>query len=393
MEEVLGFDNILGENDILDMFSDTEETSQEEKETTVEKDSKEEEKEEDKTTEVVDPNDLFEEEEKQPESVGSGKDKEEKGKEGSSTEDGGGTSPNQNFYSSIANAVAEDGVFPNLDEETIKKASDAESFSKLFDLEVEARLDDAQKRIKKALDNSVEPSDIRRFENTLNYLSSITDKAISEESEKGEELRKNLIYQDFLNKGYSPEKAQKYMQRSIDSGVDVEDAKEALLSNKEFFQDAYDKLLEDAQKKADEEKAERQKQSEKLKDSIMTDKQLFGDMEISNDIRKKAFENISKPVYKDPETGEYMTAIQKYEMEHRAEFLKYAGLFFTLTNGFKDFESFTKGKVKKEVNKGLRELEKVFNSTSRTPSGNLKMVTGVNPDPESFFNKGLQLDI
>lgn len=78
MEEALGFDNILGENDILDMFSDTEETSQEEKETTVEKDSKEEEKEEDKTTEVVDPNDLFEEEEKQPESVGSGKDKEER---------------------------------------------------------------------------------------------------------------------------------------------------------------------------------------------------------------------------------------------------------------------------------------------------------------------------
>ena len=61
------------------------------------------------------------------------------------------------------------------------------------------------------------------------------------------------------------------------------------------------------------------KQAEALKKSILNDKQLFGDMELSKDIRKKAFENISRPVYKDPETGEYLTALQKYEIEHRAD--------------------------------------------------------------------------
>jgi hypothetical protein len=115
-------------------------------------------------------------------------------------------------------------------------------------------------------------------------------------------------------------------------------------------------------------------------------------MELSNDVRKKAFDAISKPVYKDPETGQYLTALQKYEMEHRADFLKYAGLLYTITDGFKDFESFTKGKVKKEVRKGLRELEKTLNSTRRSSDGGLRLVTSSREDPESYISKGIKLD-
>ena len=390
MEE-LGFDNILGENEIDTLFLEPEESmentgegSNEEEETSNNPESEETEQ----TTEVVDDDSLFEEE--QPESVGSGKDTE--GTEGgSSNDDGGGTSP-KNFYSSIANAMAEDGVFPNLDEEIIKKANSAEALSDLFEQEVNARLDEKQQRISKALENGVEPSDIRKYENTLNYISSITDAAIAEESEKGEQLRRNLIYQDYLNRGMTPEKAQKLTERTIDAGTDVEDAREALQSNKEFFSNAYNQLLKEAQEAADAEKAKRQKQAESLKNSLLKDKQLFGDMELSAELRRKAFENISKPVYKDPDTGEYLTALQKYEMEHRADFLKYAGLIFTLTNGFKDFESFTKGKVKKEIRKGLRELEHTLNNTSRSSDGSLRMVTGVKDDPEAFLSKGIKLD-
>lgn len=393
--EALGLDNIFGEAEIDNLFmDDTEETSTEE---TVEVAKEEEtpdgkEKHDDTTTTEVDPEDLFEEEEKKekPESVGSGK--ETKGKEGSSTDTGGGTSP-ENFYSSIANAMAEDGIFPNLDEEAISKVTDAESLHEAIEAEVQARFDDGQKRVLKALENGVRPDDIRNYETTLNNLASIKDEHLKEESEKGEQLRYNLIFQDYLNQGMKPEKAEKFAKQSIDAGTDIEDAKEALQSNKEFFQKKYNSLLEDAQKKADEDKAERQKQADKLKDSIMKDKALMGDMEINQDVRKKIFENVFKPVYKDPETGEYLTAIQKYETEHRSDFLKYVSLFFTMTNGFKDFDSLTKGKVKKEVRKGLSELEKTLNGTKRNSDGSLKMVTSVTDDPESFITKGFKLDI
>lgn len=394
--EALSFDNILGEQEIETLFTDPgdndvqeehKETEEEEVETPGSDDKKQ--KEKDNTTEDVDPEDLFED--KAPESVGSGKDNE--GKEGTAPDNGAdGTSPN-NFYSSIANACAVDGIFPNLDDETIKKAVDAESFSNLIEAEITARFDEKQKRISQALENGVEPNDIKKYESTLNYINTITDAAIAEESEKGEQLRYNLIYQDFINKGMTPDKAKKFADRTVDAGTDVEDAKEALLSNKEFFTGAYNKILQEAQQKADEDKAEREKNAKELEKSLMKDKQLFGDMEISNDIRKKAFDSVSKPVYKDPETGDYMTAIQKYESEHRAEFLKYTGLIFAMTNGFKDFDSFAKGKVKKEVKKGLRELEQTLNNTRRNNDGSLRMVTNQKDDPNSFISKGMKLDL
>ena len=395
--EALGFDNIMGAEEIDTLFSDPEDIQPEEtggENGNKQDDNPDDTKKNSDTTKQeateVNPEDLFGEEEEKPESVGSGK-TETEGKEDSSTEDGGGTSP-KNFYSSIANAMAEDGIFPNLDEETLSKVVDAETLSDAIEAEIKARYDEGQQRILNALKNGVEPSEIRSYESTLNYISSIKDTDILEESEKGENLRSRLIYQDFINKGMSPEKAQKLTQRSIDAGTDVEDAKEALISNKEYFQNAYNKLLKDAEVKAESDKAERKKQQEKLKDSILKDKTLMGDMEINQDLRKKVYDNISKPIYRDPETGDYLTALQRYEIEHKADFLKYAGLFYTLTDGFKDFKSFMKGEIKKEKRKGLRELEHTLNNTRRDASGNLKLVTTKEDDPESFLD-GFKLDI
>lgn len=409
MEEVkknycfLGFDNILGEQEIENLFTTPEDNDpepseadnskdDEDEDDTKPKDTKEETQEKDSTAEAIDPEDLFDDpKDDKPEVVGSEK-KDVKDKEDTTTDEDSGTSPN-NFYSSIASALAVDGIFPNLTDDVIKKANDAESFASLIEDEVNARLDEKQQRISKALDSGVEPNDIKIYENTLSYISGITDAQISEEGEKGENLRRNLIYQDFINKGMSPEKAQKLTERSIDAGNDIDDAKDALQSNKEYFSNAYNTLLKEAEEKAAEEKQERIKQATQLKNDILKGKQLMGDMDISTDVRKKAFDNITKPVYKDPDTGEYLTAIQKYEMEHRADFLKYAGLIYTLTDGFKDFNSFVKGKVKKEVRKGLKELERTLNNTSRDQNGNLRMVVNRKEDPNSYLDSGFKLDL
>lgn len=393
----LGFDNILGEQEIDNLFTPEEENTEDETHKAKEEKSSDDienesdESKKDNTAEEINPEDLFDEPEVKPEDVGSEK-KDVKGKEDTTTDKDSGTSPN-NFYSSIANALAVDGVFPNLTEDNVKKANDADSFSQLIDDEVNARFNSQQQRILKALDNGVEPDSIKKYENTLNYISSITEAQLLEEGDQGEELRKNIIYQDFINKGYTPDKARKYTERSIDAGNDVDDAKDALQSNREYFTNAYNRLLKEVQERSDAEKAERAKQSEQIQKSIMQDKNLLGDIDIDNSLRKKTFDNISRPMYKDPETGGYLTAIQKYELEHRPEFIKYMGLFYTLTNGFKDFNSFTKGKVRKEVRKGLRELEHTLNNTSRSSDGTLKMVTNAKDDPHSYIGKGVRLDI
>lgn len=390
MEE-LGFSSILGEDDVerLGLFSEPEEPvetpqAEEEPEEHEEKKGKK-----NKTTEV-NPDELFNEEE--PESVGS--EETVKEEEGEDTDNSAGASPNDNdFYSSIANACAVDGAFQHLDDSEVKKVKTAEDFFELIEKEVNARFDDKQQRLIKALENGVEATDIRRYENTLSYIDSIQEKDLVEESEKGEALRRNIIFQDFLNKGYSQERAKKLTERTIEAGTDIEDAKDALVSNREYFQGEYDKLLKDAQADADRQKAEQRKQADKLKNDILKDKHLFGDIEITSAIRNKVIDNIAKPVYKDPETGDMYTALQKYEMENRADFIKYVGTVFTLTNGFQDFDSFVKGKVAKEKKKGLRELEQTLTNTRRNTGGNLKLVTNAKTDPESFLSKGWDLDV
>ena len=390
MEE-LGLTNILGEEDIerLGLFSDPDEpdSSQDSEEESEEQETKENNKKK-KTTEV-NPDELFSEEE--PESVGSEESVEEE--EGEDTANIG-ASPNDNdFYSSIANACAVDGAFQHLDDDRIKKVKTAEDFFDLIEDEVNARFDEKQLRLSKALENGVEATDIKRYENTLAYIDNIKEKDLVEESERGESLRRNIIFQDFLNKGYTQERAKKLTDRTIEAGTDIEDAKDALASNRDFFQKEYDKLLDDAQAEADKVIAERKKQAEKLKNDILKDKHLFGDVEITSAMRKKVVDNIARPVYKDPETGDMYTALQKYEMENRADFIKYVGTIFTLTNGFQDFDSFVKGKVEKEKKKGLRELEKTLTNTKKNTGGSLKLVTNAKVDPESFINKGWDLDI
>ena len=373
--EGLSLDNIMTGEEAANLFSQEQESTEENEVETL-KDKEEEENKE--ATEVVDVNSLFTDE---PESVGSGDNNKEK--EDTSSKEG--TSPN--FYSSIAKTFAEDGVFQNLDEEALSKVNDAESFLDLVEQQVQSKLDEKQKRIDQALNAGIEPTQIQRFENNMKILNSITEDSISEEGEKGENLRKNIIYEDYIQKGFSKERAIKAVERSIAAGTDIEDAKEALQSCKDQVNKAYN----DAIKKAEEEKANEEKelkeQAEALKKSILSDKKPFGDLEIDKSTRQRVFDAISKPVFTDPETGERLTALQKYEADNHNDFMKYVGLTYVLTDGFKSLDGLVKGKVKKEVGKSLKELEHTLNNTARNSNGTLKFTSGVSSDSESAFSR------
>ena len=387
MEEELSMDNILSADEIEGLFEDQEiqDTQPEENEENTDENQENNNEETEETTEVTTENTS-----EKPEGVGSEDNIEE---QEDTTSNKGGSSPKNNFYSSIAKAFAEEGIFPDLDDESASKIKTPEEFRDLIEDRIKSELDERQKRVDEALNAGVEPSDIRKYENTISYLDSIKDETITSENEEGEKLRKQLIYQDFVNRGYSQERATREVKKSFDAGTDIEDAKEALKSNLEFFQGQYDNLIEEAKAEEEKEIKQRKEQAEKLKKSILEDKEVFGELSIDKKTRQKIFDTISKPIYKDPDTGQVFTALQKYEMENRTDFLKNVSLVFTLTDGFKNLDGLIKGKVKKEVKKGIRELENVLNNTARTSDGNLRFVSNVEDDPESFIGQGWTLDV
>ena len=382
--ENLDFGSILGESEVNALFSESEETTETETQETP-PEEKENKQEQEETTEITNVEDLFNTEES--ESVGS----EDENKEQEDTKSKKAGSPNT--YSSIAKAFADEGIFPDLEDDEVEKIDSAESLRAAIDKQIQAGLDEKQKRIDQALNYGVETSEVKKYEQTLAYLDSLQENTLTAEDTQGENLRKQLIYQDFINRGYNKDRALKMVERSFNAGTDIDDAKEALKSNKEFFQDEYDSLIEEAKKAQKKEENNRKEQAEKLKKSILEDKKFFGEIEVDKTTRQKVFDNISKPVWKDPETGEYYTALQKYEMDNHSDFMKNVGLLFTLTDGFKSLDKLVKGKVKKEVGKGLKGLEHVLNTTARDSNGNLKFVSGIQEDPESFIGKGIKLDL
>ena len=387
----LNFDNILNEDQIANLFEEGEEiqeTPPEQKENTenINKENSQENNQEphinnEETTEV-DAENLFDE----PEGVSS----KEKEKEDTNSEKVSTSPNNKNFFSSIAKAFAEEGIFPDLNEDEIANINTAESFREIIDKQIQSQLSERQKRADEALNAGLEPDDIRKYENTLSYLEEVTDNKLEEETTEGEELRKRLIYQDYINRGFSQERATKEVKRSIDSGNDIEDAKEALNSNKEYFKSQYDKLLNDAKEEQKKYEQERKNQAEQLKKSIIEEKKVFGDIEVDKPTRQRIFDNLSKPVYKDEETGTYMTALQKYQHDNPNEFIKNVSTIFTLTDGFKNLNKLVKGKVNKEIKKGFRDLENALNNTARTSDGNINFASGV--DDENSMFKGYKFD-
>lgn len=395
--EDLTINNILNNpSDIEALFSDetTEETSVQDKNSSIDNKGETEETIEEKNNNLE--NNITEspksiEEIFGTESVGN-EDNKNTGNEPSSSKEG--TSPKlNNFYSSIANALKEDGIFPDTDNESLAKIKTPEDFSEWFENQVQAKLDEKQQRIDKALNYGVETSDIQKFESTLDYLDKITDDIISDESEQGENIRRQMIYNDFINRGYSKDRAEREIKKSFESGSDIDDAKEALQSNKEFYKKAYENLVNEAKEEADNLNKKIKEDSEKLKNSILNDSKVFGDLQIDTSTRRKVLDNISKPVYKDPNTGKLLTAIQKYEADNKLDFVKNVGLLYTLTDGFKNLDKLVGNKVKKETKKAMRELENTINNTSRYSDGNLRFVTGVSEDNDSYLGKGFSLDI
>ena len=70
------------------------------------------------------------------------------------------------------------------------------------------------------------------------------------------------------------------------------------------------------------------------------------------------------------------------------------GLFYTLTNGFKNMDNIIKPQAKKEIKSKLRELEHTLNGTSRNSNGTLKLVSsGEDKIQGNLFDKGFSIDM
>ena len=327
----------------------------------------------------VDPESIFGDDNSQ-ENVGEDEDKEKEDPD-KSNEDAG-SSPKTKFYSSALKALKDDGVLPDLEDDFITKVKTPEEFAEAIEKQVAARMSESERRIKEALDNNISVDEIKKFENALGYLDSINDELIEADNDEGETIRRQIIYQDFINKGFKPERAEKEVNKSFNGGTDIDDAKAALESNKEYFKDEYDNLIEARKKDIQAQKKAKEEELKLFQKKVLETENPFG-ISVDKQTRQKIYENAVKPVHKDKD-GRVMTTVQKYTKENPLDAEYFFSMFYTMTDGFKNLDKFIGQKVKASSKSALRDLESKIKNVPMNGDGTVDFGFG-NNDENSFF--------
>lgn len=280
-----------------------------------------------------------------------------------------------NLYSSLAKALGEEGFLPGLD-----KYDEVDSFAKLGDIIKDANKKAITDALGFSLDNVSELTPLQK-----QYLQALNDgipaemfveakknelsvESITIESiEADEELRKNLIINSYVSKGVPAEKAAKLAQMHVDLAEDVEEAKSALEdikaavkaeTEREF---AYQKQLREDQEK------QYKEYEESLKKHFFNTEKIGDTFDVPRQLRDKMYETITKPVAKT-EDGTLVNALTKYQMENPIDFQHKIAWLYSITDGFKKFDSFVSQKA---MSKATQQLESVLNSTNFDKLGNV----------------------
>jgi hypothetical protein len=383
--EGIGLDNMLGAEEVERMFSDN---ANQEEETNPENKLGEETPGSEKNNETeeaaeVDFSDLLG---NQPESVGSEENTEGNG--GAPKSSDGQGSPQKNLFSSIAEATRDEGVFPDLSDEELSSVKDAESLRKLFDDQVKKMLDERQQRLEKALNSGATTDEMQQYQNALNTSQNLESQEsrnlLVKEGNDGEDFRKRVMYQDYINRGFKHERAVKLIEKSFADGNDIDDAKEAFESCREYYKQQIEDFQQEMEDRQQAQKANEQKQFSSLKKHILDNESFYDGVKVDKQTRQKAYDSITKPIYKD-EQGNYMNALQKYQREHPTEFMENVALLFALTDEFKSVNKLTQKKVQQGIKKGFEEVANVLNTTRRNGDGTLNLANSA-PDTENREN-------
>ena len=305
----------------------------------------------------IDPDSLFEDDDTTTsESVG--EEEIQNTKEPQVDDDEGNSSAD--FYSSIANAMVNDGVLEYLDKDTISTIKDADTFREALESEIKNRFDTQQQELLEAMGYGADVRKLHDLQEMITYLDGIDPNMLdNEEDQQVVDLRKQLIGQHYTNLGMNENQVKREIDKSFNAGTDIDDAKEALEAQKNLYKQVYQNEINKAKLAEEQRQTERQARQKKMIDTILETEEPFAGVKIDKRIRNKIVENIYTPSVKGTD-GNYYSKLQAYQNEHPDEFLQKIGTIYTITDGFKNLDKLIGKAVQTEQKHNIQNLENLL---------------------------------
>jgi len=269
------------------------------------------------------------------------------------------------LYSTLANTLIEKGVLTAVDSSKLDDVKDADAFIELMKKEIAAQelkdLTPAQREVVTGIREGMDTDTASKFKDAMEKIDNISIDSLKDNVD----VRRDLIFQDYMAKGFSKEAAIKQVNRSIKLNTDIEDAAEAHASLKTMIKAQFDKAKEDAKRQAEEEAQKAEKEKERLKEELFKKDQYIKGIDLPDNVKKEIYEEMMENVSINPITKEPENAMMKFQREHPEEYTKRLYTFWKLTNGFTDTKYFTR----KTKTSTIKDLERAIKNSATVQGG------------------------
>ena len=267
----------------------------------------------------------------------------------------------EQLYSNLAAEFKAKGVLPELDTSKIKSLKDIEE---AIQNKINNGLSERQKFVEEAQKSGAPVSEVSEKASTIERLKSVTPEFLNDE--KNINFRMTAIVQDFMQKGYSEQRATNLAQRSVDAGTDIEDAQFALNDLIKAEEDALQDLIDNA-------KNQEQDSLNNIKDYISKTPEVVPGVSLTDTQKDELYNQMTTSV-SDNRDNAFMAAQKADPVRSR---IKLEALFY-LTKGLTDFSIFSAKKESKIVN----NLENLIRGAKFTSDGSVETNSS---DPNSNF--------
>jgi hypothetical protein len=279
-------------------------------------------------------------------------------------------------YSSLATHLHKSGVLSSLNtEKPVKSFADLQEAIKS---EITNGLDEITKSYKEAMERGVPQDEFVQYERTMQQLNSITPEVLADDNNS--ELRFKVLAQDFLNRNFTREEAERYAKRSVDLGEDVEDAKKAIENIKSFTKVQFEQ-------KEKEIKEREEKVNTDLKQFIDKTTEVIDGIKLDDNQKEKLFKQITTPIARDKD-GKVLSKYGKALTDDPVKMKVITEYLFMITDGFSDFS-----KLNTTIETGkTKELDEILKSSVSTFSQDGSYTSQI--DNESKFLTGdFEIDV
>lgn len=273
--------------------------------------------------------------------------------------------------SSLVSTLVDEGVLPSLDEEELGEIKSGADLIAIINKQIKsnefADLTDDQKEYLTALRSGVPNQTYTQQKNIESQYSNIQDSNL--EADDALELRKILIKQDFMIKGYDEATANKYSERSVNLGEDVEDSKGALKRLQEYQKNATAGLIKEAEEAKKAQETAATERLDNIKNKIKSTDEILPSMKINIKSKDKVYDLLTKAAGQDS-NGNPVNAIVNSMINDQEYLIKLAYLHH-ITDGMTKWDKIISTAKSAAVNKLDEQLKKeeFTRQTADTHSG------------------------